>query len=108
ATILTGQQSVTITIQGIGNSSAQVNRNFSVRIFNPPTGITIARSVGTATIMDDDWLLASVADVSVVKPTSGTVTASFGVFLSNPAPAGGTTITYATSDGTALAGRDYL
>ncbi|RIJ46690.1 choice-of-anchor D domain-containing protein, partial [Maribellus luteus] len=44
---------------------------------------------------------------SIVEGNSGSTTLAFTVFLSLPAPAGGATVDYATSDGTATAGTDY-
>jgi hypothetical protein len=49
---------------------------------------------------------ASVADIEVVAPLSGTTDAIFTVQLSSPA-SGTTTLSYATVDDTALAGTDY-
>ncbi|MDT4968945.1 MAG: uncharacterized protein QOJ64_3682, partial [Acidobacteriota bacterium] len=51
----------------------------------------------------------SINDVSVSEGNSGTVTASFTVSLSAPAPAGGVTFNIATQDGTAtVADNDYV
>jgi hypothetical protein len=58
----------------------------------------------TLTINNDDSITASVSDPSVAE-NSGTLT--FTVTLSAPAPAGGATVDYATSNGAATAGADY-
>jgi aryl-phospho-beta-D-glucosidase BglC (GH1 family) len=50
---------------------------------------------------------ASVADTSVVDGVATVVTASFTVTLSGPAPSA-VSVSYATSDGTAKAGTDYV
>jgi hypothetical protein len=50
---------------------------------------------------------ASVDDPSIVEGNAGTTSLQFTVSLSAPAPAGGATVDYATSDGTATATTDY-
>ena len=49
----------------------------------------------------------STDDPSILEGNSGTTTLTFTVSLSLAAPAGGATVDYATSDGTATAGTDY-
>ncbi|MFV0594025.1 MAG: Calx-beta domain-containing protein, partial [Draconibacterium sp.] len=49
----------------------------------------------------------STDDPSLAEGNSGTSTLTFIVTLSMPAPVGGATVDYATSDGTATAGSDY-
>jgi hypothetical protein len=49
----------------------------------------------------------TIDDVSHAEGDSGSSTMSFPVRLSEPAPAGGVTVTYATENGTAAAGADY-
>ena len=50
----------------------------------------------------------AVNDVSAAEGNSGTTAFTFGFGLSQPAGAGGVTIQYATADGTAVAGSDYV
>ena len=50
----------------------------------------------------------AVNDVTLIEGDSGTSTAFFGFGLSQPAGPGGVTIDYATADGTATAGSDYV
>lgn len=52
--------------------------------------------------------LVSVSDVSAFEGDSGTSVMNFGFGLSAPAGAGGVTIQYATANGTATAGSDYV
>ncbi|MEM7551614.1 MAG: Calx-beta domain-containing protein [Bacteroidota bacterium] len=61
----------------------------------------------TLTILNDDNISISVNDPSVAEGDAGTATLQFTVSLDAPAPAGGATVDYATSDGTAAAGSDY-
>lgn len=50
----------------------------------------------------------AVSDASAFEGDSGTTTLNFGFGLNAPAGAGGVTIQYATADGTATAGSDYV
>ncbi|MCX7033297.1 MAG: endonuclease/exonuclease/phosphatase family protein, partial [Arenimonas sp.] len=52
--------------------------------------------------------LVAVNDVSAVEGDSGTTTFNFGLGLSAPAGVGGVTVNFATADGTASAGSDYV
>jgi len=52
--------------------------------------------------------LVAVSDVSAFEGDSGTSVMNFGFGLSSPAGIGGVTIQYATADGTATAGSDYV
>ncbi|MGB3467593.1 MAG: Calx-beta domain-containing protein, partial [Cyclobacteriaceae bacterium] len=61
----------------------------------------------TVTILNDDDISFSVNDPSVSEGDAGSATLTFTVSLSNPAPAGGATVDYATSDGTASSASDY-
>jgi len=68
---------------------------------------TIADSRGVVTIQENDPLPAiSINDVSVSEGNSGTKTATFTLTLS-AASGRNVTVTYATADGTAIAGTDY-
>ena len=51
---------------------------------------------------------ANLGGASIAEGNAGTSVLNFPVTLSAPAPAGGVTITYSTSDGSALAGSDYV
>ncbi|ARN79223.1 hypothetical protein BST97_15205 [Nonlabens spongiae] len=50
----------------------------------------------------------SINDSSIAEGNSGTSPITFTVSLSSPAPAGGATVDYATSDDTATSGSDYV
>src|SRR5205807_96277 len=96
-TIPAGALTSTITVPVIGNMISQPNRSFSINLSNQNQG-TIARAVGTGTIIDDDGLTLSVTDVTVPEPGSGTANAVFTVTLSH-ATTVPVTFTYATADG---------
>ena len=80
-----------------------------------PTGATVATGQGTGTIRDDDvgpppppiLPTVAIADTSVAEGDSGTVAAAFTVTLSK-ASTSAVTVAFATRDGTATAGSDYV
>src|SRR5262249_47189981 len=73
-----------------------------------PTGLTIARSQGVATILNDDPVppVVSIGNATVTEGNSGTTNATFTVSLS-AASTQTVTVNYATADGSAVAGSDY-
>ena len=80
----------------------------SISTLSGASNATIADTRGVATIVDDDLPpTMSINDVSVTEGNNGTRTVTFTVTLS---AASGRTITvnYATANGSALAGSDYV
>jgi hypothetical protein len=72
------------------------------------TNATISDGQGVVTILDDDSVpVLTITDVSVAEGNSGTTNAVLTVSLS-AAAAQTVTVNYATANGTALAGADYL
>ncbi|SHO65144.1 Calx-beta domain-containing protein, partial [Algoriphagus zhangzhouensis] len=67
----------------------------------------VGASFGTINIDVEQGIAFSINDVSVVEGDAGTIPLTFTVSLTAPAPAGGATVDYATSDGSAIAGSDY-
>src|SRR5207253_698767 len=84
------------------------NRSFFVDLSNP-VGATLARTRGTALILDDDGFSAiAVGDVTVAKGTTGTVDATFNIFMP-VANSKDVMVNYTTMDGTAQASsNDYI
>jgi peptidoglycan/xylan/chitin deacetylase (PgdA/CDA1 family) len=106
-TFAVGQTSRRIAVKVKGDALDEFDERFSVTL-SKPSGATISRATGTATIRDDDPApTVSVHDASVTEGAAGTTTtAKVPVRLS--APSGKTiTVGYTTSDGTATAGADY-
>lgn len=105
--VVTGATGPTLVVNG-----AQVTvTNFQLRLL---TGHTTALVRAQAILQTNDWTLTArplpvlrISDVSVVEGDSGTTTALVPVWLSYP-PAATVTVGYATVDGTATAGSDYL
>src|SRR5207249_9877449 len=100
----TAPQTITVVVNG--DSVDEVNETFTVNLGNPFRA-TIATGTGTATITDDDGPAISISDVSVAEGNSGTTNAIFIVTLSAPSPQT-VTVNYATANGTAIAGSDYV
>ncbi|WP_186756552.1 MBG domain-containing protein [Echinicola salinicaeni] len=67
----------------------------------------VGGALGTINIDVEPQISISVDDVSVAEGDAGTTNLQFTVSLNAPAPAGGATIDYATSNGSAIAGSDY-
>ncbi|MBB6368615.1 outer membrane autotransporter protein [Xanthomonas sacchari] len=106
-TIAAGSSSATFTVQVVGDTLNEPDETFFVNVTNV-SGATVADGQGQGTIVNDDAAPAlSVGDVSVTEGNSGTTTATFPVSLS--AASGQTvTVNYATADGSANAGSDYV
>jgi len=101
----TTAQTIDVTVHG--DTLSEANETFVLFLTNP-VNARIADNSGTGTILDDDPLpLLSIGDAAVTEGDSGMATASFAVTLS--APSGQrVSVSYATSDGTANAGSDYV
>jgi hypothetical protein len=103
-----GQTMEPINVQVLGQTTPQPIKTFSVNLTNP-VNATISIAKGTATIQNTiaSPSLSIVSMVEVVQPTSGTVNASFPVTLSSVSGAT-VTVSYFTSNVTALSGTDYI
>ena len=102
-----GATTATLAVSVQGDLLDEDDETFSVDL-SGAVDVAIADAQGLGTILDDDAPPAiSIADVTVGEGDAGTTTAVFDVTLSGPS---GQTVTvgFATSDGTALAGSDYL
>ncbi|MFN2511680.1 MAG: Calx-beta domain-containing protein [Pyrinomonadaceae bacterium] len=106
-TFTPGQTTKTVTVLVNGDTTNEADETFFVNV-SGAANANITDSQGQGTITNDDALpTLSINDVSVTEGNSGTVNAVFTVNLS---PASGQTVTvnYATANGTATAGGDYL
>jgi glucose/arabinose dehydrogenase len=98
-------QSISVTVNG--DTTLEPNEAFNVNL-SGATNATFADSVGLGTITNDDAQpTISINDVSVSEGNAGTTNAGFTVSLSN-ANSQTITVNYATANGTATAGTDYL
>ena len=97
-------QNVSVTVNG--DTTGEPNETFFVNL-SSPTNATIADAQGTGTITNDDLPALSISDLTVPEGDSGTTAATFTVSLS-AASAQTVTVNYATANGTATSGSDYL
>ncbi|UAY74695.1 putative Ig domain-containing protein [Pseudoxanthomonas sp. X-1] len=106
-TIPAGSSTATFTVQVNGDTLNEPDETFFVNATNV-SGATVADGQGRGTIVNDDAVpTLSIGDAGVTEGNSGVTTATFTVGLS--AASGQTvTVNYATADGTANAGSDYV
>jgi hypothetical protein len=105
-TLPPGTTTGTVSVPITGDIAVEPNETFFVNL-SAPVNATIADGQGLGTILNDDGITISINDVSVTEGDTGTVNAVFSVDLSDPS-ATDITVDYATADGTATAGSDYV
>lgn len=107
-TFAAGETQKTISVTVNGDKVAELNETLSLNL-SAPTGATIADGAATGTIATDDVIVPkiTIADASVKEGDGGTRNLAFTVTLSE-ATSGPVTVTYATADGSAKAGEDYV
>ncbi len=108
-TFAAGETSKTLQVTVNGDTAAEGNEAFTVRLADA-AGATIADASATGTLTNDDASATlpalSVGDVSLREGDSGTAELMFIVTL-DKAATGPVTVSYATANGTATAGADY-
>lgn len=97
------EQSIAVTV--VGDDDAEVNETFSI-VLSGPANAVLGDAQGQATIVGDDGPLLEVLDSQLVEGDTGTSYLAFPVRLS-AAAAADVQVSYATANGTALAGTDY-
>jgi hypothetical protein len=106
-TFAPGETSKPIVVRIFGDTRLQPNKTFFINLSNP-TGAAIVKAQGVGTILTNNPLPGvSINDVAATKPFSGTAEAFFTVSLSRPINQT-VTVDFATGDGTAAAGADYV
>jgi PKD repeat protein len=105
-TFAPGETTRTVTVAVLGDVTDELDEQFTLTLTDP-VNATLADGESVGTIVDDDGTEVSVAGVSVAEGNTGTSTAVFTVTLSEASDLT-VTVDYATSDGTAVAGSDYL
>ncbi|WP_246224182.1 Calx-beta domain-containing protein [Mycolicibacterium anyangense] len=110
-TFAPGVVSQVVTVGVLGDTTYEPDETFTLALSNP-SGATIARATATGTIKNDDAApvtppTVSIADATQPEGNSGTSTMAFTVTLSKPSTTP-VTLNYATSNGTATAGQDYV
>ncbi len=104
-TFAPGETSQTISVEVLGDTGVEAHENFSV-VLSAPTNAILANDSGSVTILNDDALL-QITDASVLEGHSGNRTVTFTVSLTAES-ALPVSVSYASADGTATAGVDYL
>jgi glucose/arabinose dehydrogenase len=106
-TFTSGQTSQPVSVTVNGDTTFEPTETFNVDL-SGATNATIGDNQGVGTITNDDAQpTISINDVSVTEGNAGTTNAGFTVSLSN-ASSQTITVNYATSNGTATAGSDYV
>lgn len=107
-TFAAGETRKTISIAINGDKVAEPDETLKLNL-SSPTGATLADGAAVGTILTDDIIVPSItiADASVQEGDSGLRDMTFTVTLSE-ATSRPVTVTYATADGTAKAGQDYV
>lgn len=103
-TFSSGDTTKTIEVAVIGNEDVQANRTLSLTL-SGATGATIKRASAIGTIVDDDHARQINIDDATAYRTDGKLT--FKLTLDS-ASARDISVDYATQDGTAKAGADYV
>src|SRR3954451_20779297 len=103
-------QSQTVSVTINGDTTVEPDETFFVNLLNATNGGTIVKSQGIGTITNDDTAGGvgniSIADVTIAEGNAGTSIATFTVTRTGGNAA--FDLTYATADGTATAGNDYV
>jgi hypothetical protein len=106
-TFAPGQTTRTITVSVTGDTTVEPDETFFVNL-TAPVNATIATAQGTGTIVNDDVSAGptiTIGDVSQAEGDSGTTSFTFTLTLSSTANA---SVNFATADGSAAAGTDYV
>ncbi|MBV8516018.1 MAG: right-handed parallel beta-helix repeat-containing protein [Acidobacteria bacterium] len=105
-TFAPGVTSQSISVAVVGDTTKEPSETFTVTL-SAPSNAMLGTASATGTIVDDDSApVLAIGNVSQAEGNSGTTTFSFPVTLS--APSGQTvTVSYATANGSAVAGSDY-
>jgi hypothetical protein len=108
-TFAPGETTKQVTVNVTGDTVVEPNETFFVNLANA-VNATIADNQGQGTIVNDDVQPGqlSINDVRVTEGNSGTTTATFTVTLVSGGSPNPTTVNYATANGTATAGSDYV
>lgn len=101
------QKQITVPING--DTSVEPDETFLITL-DSPVGATLGTMTGTGTIQNDDVAprpTVSINNVSLTEMDAGTPSFTFTVQLS-ATPTAPVSLNWATSDGTATAGSDYI
>lgn len=101
-----GVTSTAITVQVVGDTVYEPDETFFVQIAGI-YGASAGTTNGIGTILNDDTVKMNIGDVSAAEGNSGTSNFSFRIYL-DAVQGFQTAVRYATVDGTATGGVDYV
>lgn len=106
-----GETSKNITIRTLNDNVYEETESFTVKLSNPGGGDNIyilsSDTTGVTIFDNEPKPIVSVSNITVEEPRFGTAEALFTVRLTNPTSQT-VTVNYATNNGSATAGSDYL
>ena len=105
-TLPEGQTSYSFDVTVNGDPAIEPDETFLVDVSNV-SGATVGDGQAVGTIQNEDSSNASIGDVTIVEGNAGVTYAVFTVTIDNT-PTAPVTFDYATSNGTATAGSDYV
>ena len=107
-TFAPGELSKTVSVSIINNAIAEVTENLFLVLSSPSANATIADSFGLATIIDNDAPSGTpVVSINDFVIDEASKEASFVITLDRPSTSA-VTMNYATQNGTAVAGADFV
>ena len=107
-TFAAGETTQIFTVLVLGDVIVEPDEIFTVSLTNASgSNASISQTEGTATVTISESLAVSIADASVEEGDNGTVNMEFTVML-NGVGRQQATVDYATADGTAMVGSDYV
>jgi hypothetical protein len=103
-----GVNSQSISVPIFGDATVESDETFFVNLSGATNGATLSKSQGTGTIVNDDSAASSISisDLSIYEGNIGTRTATFTV--TRTGGSGAFTVNYASANGTANSGSDYV
>ncbi|NKE45875.1 cellulase family glycosylhydrolase [Roseomonas frigidaquae] len=105
-TFAAGETSRVVAVTLVDDAVAEGTESFNLRLTGASGG-TLGAAVAEAVVLNDDGPRIEIADASVVERNSGQASLSFTVTLAE-ASTKAVLVRFATADGTAVAGEDYL
>jgi hypothetical protein len=103
-TFAPGERTKTVSVTVTADAPYEPDEVFYLRLSNPVNGVLSATPLAGCYITEST---ISVADVRIAEGTNGVVQANFTISL-NQSQAGPVSVDFATENGTAVAGEDYI
>ena len=101
-----GETRKTVTVDVAGDTVPELDETFTINLSNASYAV-IAKGQGTGTILNDDGSFVVISDESRAEGDNGLRAYTFTVTLSQVSNTP-VTVQYATANGTAIAGPDYV